>query len=172
MVNFPIKNYFRAKLNVAGGEYLGYFVSYFLSFNTNMVNTMAEDSSTSSVKPSTSIGDTSRPAAKAAESQHSQTNTPATTNSNSHNSTTASAAEVANPDHPHHRHNRTINDFELMGTLGEGSYSTVLIICSIYAKTLNFVLIPRYFSILGLSSQRQEDRTFICYQSTGQIPHH
>ncbi|KAH8547956.1 3-phosphoinositide-dependent protein kinase 1-like protein [Umbelopsis sp. PMI_123] len=91
-----------------------------------MVNTMAEDSSTSSVKPSTSIGDTSRPAAKAAESQHSQTNTPATTNSNSHNSTTASAAEVANPDHPHHRHHRTINDFELMGTLGEGSYSTVL----------------------------------------------
>ncbi|GAB5591925.1 3-phosphoinositide dependent protein kinase-1 [Umbelopsis nana] len=57
--------------------------------------------------------------------RHSQSSLPEST-SNVRTAITASAAEVSNPEHPHHRHHRNIQDFQLMETLGEGSYSTVL----------------------------------------------
>ncbi|CAO3668446.1 unnamed protein product [Umbelopsis ramanniana] len=91
-----------------------------------MVNALAEESSASTAVPPTSNGDISPVVAKDSENRQSQTGTPVASKSNPSQSTTTSAAEIANPDHPHHRHHRTINDFELTGTLGEGSYSTVL----------------------------------------------
>jgi hypothetical protein len=112
-------------------ENLGYFVSYFLSFSTNMVNALAEESSASTAVPLMSNGDSPPPVTKDIENRQSQTGTSVTSKSKPPQPTTTSAAEIANPDHPHHHHHRTINDFELMGTLGEGSYSTVLILWKI-----------------------------------------
>jgi len=103
-----------------------------------MVNALAEESSASTAVPPTSNGDISPVVAKDSENRQSQTGTPVASKSNPSQSTTTSAAEIANPDHPHHRHHRTINDFELTGTLGEGSYSTVRIVYKYNANDLTF----------------------------------
>ncbi|KAG2187899.1 hypothetical protein INT44_000649, partial [Umbelopsis vinacea] len=92
----------------------------------NMVNALAEEALASNALSSTSNGDSIPPVTKDIANRQSQTSSPVASKLKPPQPTTTSAAEIANPDHPHHRHHRTINDFELMGTLGEGSYSTVL----------------------------------------------
>lgn len=85
----------------------------------------------SNATPSVSNSSASRFASSTTGVRHSQSILPEST-SNDRAAITASAAEVSNPEHPHHRHHRNIQDFELMETLGEGSYSTV---CTVLSAT-------------------------------------
>jgi hypothetical protein len=86
-----------------------------------MASTLAEEPHPSDAIPSTFNSDS---VTNATAVRHSQV-TALETTLHARTPVTASAAEVSNPEHPHHRHHRNIQDFELMETLGEGSYSTV-----------------------------------------------